>query len=132
MNALLIEFDAHTGIRAGRINPKDPKLQCHGWQDLESTPAKEIRVIKDDRELSQYEGIEGVTILQGRVEINQAISSICKPRYTVENEILFQEHLRQKSIKLSDYKGKSSREILKDLMESKKIIGIRKILARQL
>lgn len=34
MRALLIEFDLKTGKRAGGINPKDPKLQCYGWQDL--------------------------------------------------------------------------------------------------
>ena len=31
MNALLIEFDVNTGIRAGNIDPNDPKLQCYGW-----------------------------------------------------------------------------------------------------
>lgn len=131
MKALLIEFDVHTGMRAGKINPRDPKLQCHGWQDLESTPAKEVRIIEDDRDLSQYEGIEGVTVLRGKAEIKQAIRNICKSRYTVENETLFQEHLRQKSIKLSDYQGQNSREILKDLMENKKIIGIKKISPRE-
>lgn len=126
MDGLLIEFNLQTGIRAGSINPKDPKLQCHGWQDLESTPAKEVRLVEDDRDLSQYEGFDGVTVLRGKAKVKQAINSICKPRYAVDNEILFQEHLKQKKIKLSDYEGKSSREILKDLMENKKIIGIRK------
>ena len=132
MEALLIEFDARTGIRAGKINPKDPKLQCHGWQDLESTPAKEVRIIEDGRNLSQYEGMEGVTVLRGKAKINEAISSICKPRYVVEHEILLQEHLKQKNIELSDYEGQSLQEILKDLVENKKIIGIKKILARKL
>jgi len=126
MNGLLIEFNLNTGIRAGGINPNDPKLQCYGWQDLESTPAREVRVIEDDRDVAQYEGIAGVTVLKGKGRIKQAILSICKDRYIVDNEPLFHEHLRQKNIKLSDYEGWDSREILKDLKENKKIIGIRK------
>ncbi|GAH51718.1 unnamed protein product [marine sediment metagenome] len=132
MDGLLIEFDANTGVRAGGINPNDPKLQCYGWQDLESTPAKEVRVIEDDRDIEQYEGIQGVTVLRGKPEIKQAILSICKDRYTVENEPLFLEHLRQKNIKLDDYEGWDPREILKDLKQNKKVIGIRKQSPREL
>jgi len=126
MNGLLIEFNLNTGKRAGNINPKDPKLQCYGWQDLESIPAREVRVIEDDRDIEQYEGIAGITVLRGKTEIKQAILSICKDRYIVDNEPLFLEHLRQKKVNLSDYEGLEPREILKDLLESKKIIGIRK------
>jgi len=126
MNGLLIEFNLNTGKRAGNINPKDPKLQCYGWQDLESIPAREVRVIEDDRDVEQYEGIAGITVLRGKTEIKQAILSICKDRYLISSEPLFLEHLRQKAINLSDYEGLEPREILKDLMENKKIIGIRK------
>ena len=131
MNGLLIEFDTSTGKRAGNINNRDPKLQCYGWQDLESTPAREVRVIEDDRELEQFEGIPGVTILRGKTEIKQAITSICKPRYKVQSDALFLEHLRQKNIKLSDYEGQDTADILKDLLEKKKIVGIKKILPRE-
>lgn len=126
MDGLLIEFNLSTGTRAGGINPNDPKLQCYGWQDLESTPAREVRVIEDNRDVAQYEGVPGVTVLKGKAKIKQAVLSICKDRYTVENEPLFLEHLRQKNINLSDYEGWAPREILKDLKENKKIIGIRK------
>lgn len=131
MNGLLIEFDLKTGKRAGNVNPKDSKLQCYGWQDLESSPAREVRVIGDDRDIKQYEDIKGVTVLRGKGEIKQTIFSICKPRYIVDNELLFQEHLRQKGIKLSAYEGQSSQEILRNLKESKKIIGVKKISPRE-
>lgn len=131
MDALLIEFDVSTGKRAGNINPNDPKLQCYGWQDLESIPAREVRVIEDDRKLEQFEGIPGVTVLKGKAEIKVAIASICKPRYKIVSEPLFSEHVKQKGIDLSEYEGQDEREILKDLMEKKKIIGIRKTLPRE-
>lgn len=131
MNGLLIDFDVNTGVRAGGIDPRDPKLQCCGWQDLESTPAREVRVIKDKRDVKQYEGIAGVTLLKGKVKIKQAILNICKDRYTVDNEALFLEHVRQKKINLSDYEGLDSQDILRDLKENKKIIGMRKQSPRQ-
>lgn len=130
MNGLLIEFNLNTGIRAGNINPRDPKLQCHGWQDLESMPAREVRVILDDRDISQYEGIAGVTVLRGKAEIKQAILLICKPRYVIQSEAFVREHIRQKNIALSDYEGQDLRAILEDLKENKKIIGIKKISPR--
>lgn len=131
MNGLLIEFDLSTGIRAGGINPNDPKLQCYGWQDLESSPAREVRVIEDERDIKQYEGIAGVIVLKGKAKIKQAILAVRKDRYTVDNEPLFLEHLRQKNVDLSEYEGWDSRDILKDLMENKKIIAIRKISPRE-
>lgn len=131
MDGLLIEFNLNTGKRAGNISPKDPKLQCHGWQDLESNPAREVRIIYDDRDLKQFEGISGVTVLQGKAAINQAIESICKPRYIVQSETLFLEHIKQKSINLSDYEGQDTADILKDLYENQKVIGIKKKLPRE-
>ena len=32
--ALKIKFNATTGKRSGDIDPKDPKLQCYGWQEF--------------------------------------------------------------------------------------------------
>lgn len=130
MKALLIEFDGATGRRAGNINPKDPKLQCYGWQDLDSVPAREIRLVEDDRDLSQYEGIPGVTILIGAEQINQVIDSVVKPRYSLESEALFLEDIRQRGIKLSDFSGKSRDEILKTLSKQG-VISIREIIPRK-
>ncbi|MCK5431323.1 MAG: hypothetical protein KAJ03_01200 [Gammaproteobacteria bacterium] len=72
--ALLIEFNMRTGKRAGGINPRDPALQCYGWQNLESKPPIEIRVIEDDRDPAQFEGIDGVTVLSTPEEANEAIA----------------------------------------------------------
>lgn len=132
MDGLLIEFNGNTGERAGNISPRDPKLRCFGWQDLESSPAKEVRIIEDDRDVTQFENVPGVTVLKGKVEIEAAIANICGPRYIVQNETLLREHLQQKNINLSDYEGKDTAEILKILYETEKIIGIKKFLPREL
>jgi len=129
--ALLIEWDPETGERAGGINPRDPNLPCYGWQDLESRPAREIRLVKDGRDLKQYENVPGIKILRGKDEINRAIDELNLDRYVIECEPLFHLHLLQRGIRLDVYKGKSSREILKDLYE-KGIVGIRKISPRKL
>jgi len=131
--ALLIEWDPNTGERAGGINPRDPGLMCFGWQQMDTIPAKEIRLIMDGRNVSQYENIPGITILRGRAEINTAIDALNLTRYSIQNETLFREHLsRRTDIDLSLYVGKSVDEILKDLYEVKKIIGIRKVEPRRL
>jgi len=126
--ALLIEWDSATGKRAGGINPRDANLRCHGWQDLDSVPPKEIRLITDDRDVKQYEGIVGVTILLGTEAINKAIDENIpnQYRYGVEDETIFKEHLRQKGISLDQYEGQDIQKVLWDLKENKKIIGIRK------
>jgi len=116
MKALLIEFNGKTGKRAGNIDPNDPKLQCYGWQNLDVHPAIEIRVIEDDRDVSQYEGIEGVTILSNKTEINTAIDEHIPIRYKIDNEVLFQEHLREKKIKLSKIEG-NTKDVLKELFK---------------
>lgn len=123
--ALLIEFNLSTGKRAGNISPRDPQLPCHGWQDLESEPAREIRLVEDDRDMSQYEGISGVTILNGEAKINQAITNIVPERYSVKNQGLFLEHLRQRNINLDDYSEQSLQAILHSL-HGMGIVGISK------
>ena len=75
MRALLIEVDFKTGKRAGGVNPRDPKLQCYGWQDTESEPGKEIRIVEDDRDLSVYKGVPGVTILNGEKAVYLGIGA---------------------------------------------------------
>ena len=79
--ALLIEFNTRTGERAGNIDPRDPSLQCYNWQNLDSTPPMEIRVIEDDRDITQFEGIAGVTILSTAEEANAAIAEFMPPQF---------------------------------------------------
>lgn len=123
--ALLIEFDLNTGRRAGGISPHDPNLRCYGWQNLDSVPAREIRLVEDDRDLSQYEGVSGITILNGEVQINRAIDNVVPKTFNIQSETLFLEDLRQRAISLSDYTGWEQQAILKDL-HKKGIVGIRK------
>lgn len=117
MKALLIEFDLKTGERAGGISPHDPKLPCYGWQDLGSfddsgifrdkSPAIEIRLVMDDRDLSQYEGVPGVTILEGKEAINEAITANIPAQYAVKDTELLVAHLKERGISLDTLAGKS-------------------------
>jgi len=126
LRALLIEWDPKTGKRAGGIDPNDPKLQCYGWQNMEVEPALEIRLVEDDRDLSQYEGVKGVTILIGKEAINEAIRKYMPEQevYSVGDEALFRASLEEKKISLDQFKGKKPQEILKDLHENKGVAGI--------
>lgn len=128
MRALLIEWTPNTGERAGGVDPRDPKLQCHGWQNMDVTPAIELRVVEDDRDLSQYEGVEGVTVLNGRDEINTAIDANFPPKISIEDELLYSEHFKEqigdKKIKITDLPD-NREERLKELKEKHHIKGIK-------
>ncbi|MBA7694940.1 hypothetical protein ES703_103556 [subsurface metagenome] len=113
MRALLIEWDPKTGKRAGDINPRDPKLQCYGWQDTDVDPALEIRLVEDDRDLSSLEGVKGVTILEGKEAINDAIDTYIPPKYGVKSEFLMREHMKEKGISLDTFANMDMREIAK-------------------
>lgn len=98
MIALLIEWE-RTGKRAGNINPKDPNLQCYGWQNMDVTPMLELRIVEDNRDLSHLEGVKGVTIIEGKSDINKAIDDNFPPQYHLSDEFLYQEHFKQKGKK---------------------------------
>lgn len=115
MKALLIEWDGATGRRAGNIDMSDPKLQCYGWQNLVARPCLELRVIEDDRDVSPYKGIEGVTILEGDVSIDAAIDEHFPSMITIDNEKMFELHLAQRNIDLDKVAGETTEEALKNL-----------------
>lgn len=115
MQALLIEFDLNSGKRAGNINPRDPKLPCRGWQDLEREPAIEIRLVEDDRDLSVYKGIAEVTVLDGKEAINQAIQKYIPTKYAVKDKELLLAHLKEKGISLNSLAGKTLDKASKEL-----------------
>ncbi len=94
--ALLIEWDPSTGKRAGNINPRDVNLRCNAWQNMDATPAVELRIIEDDRDMSQYEGVEGVTILNGKDAINAAIDANFPSKIVIEDELIYAEHVKSK------------------------------------
>ena len=123
MKALLIEVDFKTGKRAGGINPRDPKLQCYGWQDTESELGKEIRIVEDDRDLSQYKGVSGVTILDGEKAINEAIAANIPIKYAVKDKELLLAHLKEKGISLNTLAGKTLDMAAKELF-SQGLAGI--------
>lgn len=112
MKALLIEVDFSTGERAGGINPRDPGLRGNPqWQDLEGKPGKEIRLIADKREAKAYEGIPGVTILDGKEEINKAIEELFPPKAAVIDMLLIIEAAKEKGFSLENFMGKTHGEI---------------------
>lgn len=123
MRALLIEFDLRTGKRAGDINPKDPRLPCYGWQDLEREPAIEIRLVEDDRETFYLNGIAGVTVLEGKDAINQAIIANIPTRYAVKDKELLLAHLKEKGISLDTLAVKTLDDAAREL-HAKGLAGI--------
>lgn len=152
MDGLLIEFDLRTGRRAGDIDPRDPGLKCYRWQNLdeEDINAKgyvwqsdlppgsrglEIRVVEDGRDLSQYEGVPGVTVLRGNAAINAALDSYFEQyMYAALGDptevTLLVEALKEKGRKISDLDLSTPRarhQSLKDLYENQNIKLIRKI-----
>lgn len=130
--ALLIEWDPSTGIRAGGIKignkpDSDKTLFCKSWQNMDVTPALEIRLITDGRNLSQYENVPGVTILRGKQEINNAIDMVCPPKLVVSDQFLFEQHIKDKvkngKLDLDKLKGGTLNDNLTDL-KAKGVKGI--------
>ena len=112
MRGLLIEFDLETGKRPRNISPKDPGLRCIA-QNLESSPAKEIRIIEDGRDIRQYEGIPGVTILNTAKEINEAVDREMPTLYSVDNEQLFRVGLEKLTPEeFRKFTGRPTRDLL--------------------
>lgn len=128
MKALLIEWNQSTGVRAGNINPKkDQNLICHGWQNMDADPAIELRTVEDDRNMSQYEGVKGITILIGKEAINNAIDANFPSKVSIEDELIyseqFKEKVRDKKIKI-DSLPDNRNERLKELKDKYGIKGI--------
>lgn len=114
MKALLIEFDLETGKRAGGINPKDPKLPCRGWQNLEVVPALEIRLVEDDRDLSNLKDVKGITILEDKEAINNAIDTYIPSQFLLQSEFFMYEHMKEKGTPLDAFKGMNKTEIARE------------------
>ena len=127
MKALLIEWNQITGKRAGDINPRDPNLPCHGWQNMDVTPAIELRLVEDG-EIGRYNTTaQGVTLLHGKDEINAAIDANFPPKISIEDELLYTEHFKEqigdKSIKIKDLPDNRMKR-LKELKNKYHIKGI--------
>lgn len=101
MKALLIEWNPNTGERAGGINPRDPKLQCNGWQNMDISPAIELRLVKDDRDLSVYDSVSDVTVLTGQDDINTAITANFPSKIKIDDDLIYSEHIKSKCDKIN-------------------------------
>lgn len=95
LRALLIEWDTSTGKRAGNINPRDKYLRCNGWQNMDVTPAIELRIVDDDRDLSIYNNTQGVEILIGNDAINSIIDEKFIQKVFIEDEIIYSAHMQK-------------------------------------
>ena len=115
MKALLIEVDFSTARRAGGIKTKNnPNLLCHGWQDFDSEPGKEIRLVMDGN-IKPYENIPGITILNNKEEINVAIDANIPVKYAVKDKELLLAHLKERGIPLETFAGKTLQDAAKEL-----------------
>ena len=127
MRALLIEWDPNTGKRAGGIDPNDPNLQCYGWQNMDEVPAIELRLVEYDRDLSQYEEVKGVTVLNGKDEINTAIDANFPVKISIEDNLIYEEHVKEqignKKIKIDSLPHNINKR-LKELKDKYHILGI--------
>lgn len=127
--ALLIEWDGPTGRRAGNIDVKhEPNLICHNWQNMNKMPHVELRLVMDDRDMSKYRDMDGVTVLIGKDQINQAIDDNFEDRIKVEDDLIYSEHVkekvRNKKISIDDLPDDRT-ERLRMLKDVYKVKGIR-------
>jgi len=131
MRALLIKWDSRSGKRAGKINPKDPKLLCHGWQILnEEHPEDcwEIRLVEDNRDLSIYDGVVDVFVLNGVDEINQAMDDNLgdQYRYSKTDSDIFTMACAQKSVDFTVVLPTRSAEARLKILYDQGVAGIEK------
>lgn len=125
--ALLIEWDQRTGKRAGDINPKDSNLRCNGWQNMDVFPAIELRLVEDDRDLSQYANVVGITVLLSSDEINKAIDINFPSKLVIEDELIYAEHFKSKVNGKKINIDKLSDDRTERLLELKNIHGVKGI-----
>ena len=128
ITALLIEFDAATGRRAGNIDIAKHKLRGdRAWQDTSTFPATELRLLPDGTDPRQFEGIRGITVLRGKQRINEVITARFTGKYVREDETIMLEHIRQLNIDLGQFKDKTKVQITKALYD----MGVAGIILRQ-
>ena len=122
MKALLIQVDFATGKRAGNIDPRDIGLGCDpSHQNIDR--GIEIRTIEDNRDLKQYRGVKGVTVLEDNIAINNAIQKNIPARYEIQDKELLLAHMKEKNISLDSVVGKRLSDITEELYK-KGLAGI--------
>jgi hypothetical protein len=127
--ALVVKFNPLTGERAAGIDVKtDRGLICLPlWQDVGR--GIEMRLVVDDRDVSRYEGVEGIEIVKGKDAINAKVKELFKPQYSVASPELFRVSLeslmKAGTISLSELRGLPPEEQLRICYE-KGCLGMRK------
>ncbi len=121
LRALLLEWDPSTGKRAGGINNKEVALRCKGWQNMDVKPALELRLVEDDRDLTvaPYANTNGVTVLIGKDEINQAITMHFPSRYEIVDREWMIEGARQKGVAAEEFHNMRGQDMAKKGFELK-------------
>lgn len=127
MKALSVDVDFATGRRSGGIDPRDPNLPCNpAWQDTEG--GREIRVVVNG-DVEKYQGVLGVTILDGEQVIDAAVAEVeaaREPEYVVWDANLLNAHIAQKRIDLDDFAGQDAKVVYRKLCE-RGILGVCKV-----
>ena len=70
--------------------------------------------MEDDRDLSYLKGVSGVTILEGKKAMNDAIDKYIPPKYGVQSEYLMREHMKEKNISLDVFIGMDTKDMAKE------------------
>jgi len=124
--ALIIEFDPFTGARAGGIDVRrDAGLFCLPlWQDLER--GVEMRLVLDDRDIEQYRGIEGITVVEGKAAINEKVRELFKPRYSVVSGELLLASIMVKGISIDGIDQSQPVQRQLEILYQRGALGIRK------
>ena len=136
MKALLIDVDFNTGKRPDGIldnqGKTKPNLWCgHRWQNQET--GKEIRAVKDGN-ISSYEGIKGIIILNTEAEIRAALTEHCPDEevHTVSNEGIMNASIIASNINFAELQQTATREEELAFLYDKGVRGIdRKTMAPQ-
>lgn len=115
------------GVRAGGIDPRDANLRGNPlWQNLDT--GYEIRLVLDDRDLSIYDGVEGVEVLEGDTVIDAAVAAL-KPvenMYRVTSEALMNANIAQANIDLSSLSPEADENEELEFLYNAGISGIKK------
>lgn len=120
--ALEIAVDFLTGERAGGIDPRKKGLICLSlWQDVDA--GIEMRLVIDDRDTTQYEDVDGITVHRGAKAINKRVSQLFKTRFSIVNADLFRESI--KNIDLGDIDPNLDPNEQLRICKDKKALGIK-------
>ena len=107
-------------IKDGKLVGRDKRFRTH--KQCTQTGC-EIFITDDDNAVKDYEGIEGVEILQDVAAINARTLEMHDDNPRIENESLLVEYIRQAGVDITDIGGKTGTE-LADALSKKGCPGI--------